>query len=173
MALLKVLLWPDPTLRLVSDPVPFEWVKSEEFQQLVKDMTETLLHYRGVGLSAIQVGVQDQLFVMRTRQGVQAFVNPRIIERDGEPTQMEEGCLSIPGYTQQVYRFPNVIVEAMDFATGEPRNWDLEGIEAQCAQHELEHLEGRLFSDNWGRVTKDIVRRKIAKARRLDPRYKE
>jgi peptide deformylase len=173
MARLPLLLYPNARLREVSEPVDPDMARSEAFQSFLKDLGETLTWYRGVGISAIQTGNADRVFSMRTKTGgVQHFVNPEIDSYDGDYVALDEGCLSIPGWTQQVLRRTGVIVSALDIESGERKLWDLDGIEAQCAQHEMDHLDGKMFSDGWGPVKKDIVRRKIKKALRHNPLFK-
>ncbi len=167
MAIEKLVLWPNQLLKLVSEDVDPEWVKSDDAKTLVKNMSDTLMHFGGVGLSAIQIAYQARLFVMRTKEGdkwvIKPFFNPVLVSTDGELAEVDEGCLSMPGVVEKVKRFPNVVLKALDPETGEERSWDFEGIEAQCAQHELEHLDGKTLGDNWGAVKRDIVKRKIRK----------
>lgn len=174
MAILKLLLWPNPELKQVSEEVDLEWARTDQFKELLADMGETMLALGGVGISAVQVGVFDRVFVMRDKKGgTQAFINPVITQTDGELEEKDEGCLSIPGIVEKVKRYPNVIVEALDPETGERKHWDLGGIEAQCAQHEIEHLDGKLFADKFGAVKRDIVKRKIKKFVKLRRRWQE
>lgn len=172
MARLNLLLWPNPRLREKSEHLTFDWVKQEGFRERLKSLHETLLHFRGVGLAAIQVGWAVRLFAMRTPKAVQTFVNPEIASTDGELVEMEEGCLSVPGVFEQVRRYPNVVLVANDLETWERKSWDLEGVEAQCAQHEIEHLDGVMqIVDNAGLVKRDIIKRKIQKQLRLNPLF--
>lgn len=170
MARLPLLLYPNPRLREVSEPLTWDWTKQEGFQERLKDLKETLVWYRGVGMSAIQAGWPVRLFVMRTAKEIQTFVNPRILETDGDLTEMDEGCLSVPGVVERVMRYPSVIIESMDMDTGMFDRWDLEGIEAQCAQHEIDHLDGKMFTDGYGGVKRDIAKRKIKKFLREESR---
>ncbi len=175
MSVLKLVLWPNPALKEESVAVDPEYMKSDEFQELLKDMTDTLLHFGGVGLSAVQVGVPLRLFIMRTKPGKEwvptPFVNPVILSTDGEAIEVDEGCLSMPGVIEKVKRFPNVIVSAVVPESGETKSYDLEGIEAQCAQHESEHMDGKTIGDGWGPVKRDIVKRKIRKNLKAFNRY--
>lgn len=170
---LKILLWPNPLLSKVSLPVDVDWVKHDDFKELVGNMTETLIAYNGLGLAAVQIGMLDRLFLMRTREGVQAFVNPVVKEFVDEASMVEESCLSLPGVVEHAVRYPQVILEAYDFKSGETKLWDFYGISAQCVQHEMDHLDGRMLTDRVGPVKRDIIRRKIRKAVKFDPRYKE
>jgi peptide deformylase len=173
MARLPLLLYPNVKLREVSEPVALDMARSEAFKTFLRDLGETLVWYRGVGISAIQTGNADRVFSMRTKTGVQHFVNPEIDSYDGDYVELDEGCLSIPGWSEKVSRRTGVIVSALDIESGERKLWDLDGIEAQCAQHEMDHLDGKMFSDGWGPVKKDIVRRKIKKALRHNPIFQE
>jgi len=177
MSVQKLVLWPNPLLKLVSEEVDPEWILSDDAKRLVKDLSDTLMHFGGVGLSAIQVAYQARLFVMRTKEGdkwvVKPFFNPELVATDGELAEVEEGCLSLPGIVEKVKRYPNVVISALDPSgiVVERRSYDLEGIEAQCAQHELEHLDGKTMGDDWGPVKRDIVKRKIRKTMRAFNRY--
>ncbi len=169
MAIEKLVLWPNSLLKLVSEEVDPEWILSDDAKTLVKNMSDTLMHFGGVGLSAIQVAYQARLFVMRTKEGdkwvIKPFFNPELVSTDGELAEVEEGCLSMPGVVEKVKRYPNVVISALDPSglVVERKQYDLEGIEAQCAQHELEHLDGKTLGDNWGAMKRDIVKRKIRK----------
>ncbi len=173
---LPLLLYPNRFLREVSTEVDPEYAKSVEFKLLLDSLRETLIWFHGVGISAVQTGFAERVFVMRLSSGgYQSFVNPVLEEVDG-PTgvePMQEGCLSVPGVVETVLRYPNVIVSALDIESGERKRYDLEGIEAQCAQHEMEHLNGKMFTDDYGPVKRDIVKRKVKKAVRHDPLFKE
>jgi peptide deformylase len=173
MAKLPLLLYPNLRLREVSELVHPDMAQTEAFKAFLKDLGDTLTWYRGIGISAIQTGNADRVFSMKTKAGIQHFVNPLIEETDGELVEVDEGCLSIPGWVERVKRFPNVIVSCMDIETLERKRFDLEGIEAQCAQHEMDHLDGKLFADSWGPVKRDIVKRKVKKALRQNPIFKE
>jgi peptide deformylase len=173
MAKLPLLLYPNLKLRQRSAQVDPALVPTEAFKKFLSDLAETLTWYRGIGISAIQCGVPDAVFLMRNTKGeILQFVNPVVEDRDGEKVEMEEGCLSIPGFTEKVKRYPNVVVSCLNLEDGGRRVYDLEGIEAQCAQHEMEHLAGAMFSDGYGVAKRDLVKRKIQKALRHDPRFK-
>lgn len=182
MAVLPLIYYPSQKLRQVSaevDPIEARMDHSD----IIRNLAESMVHYRGLGLSAIQVGVPQRIFVMAVNKqsskncnivksldyfDILVLVNPVIVETVDEPVEMEEGCLSLPGIVEVVKRYNQVIVEGDDITSVEMgrRRWDLEGVEAQCAQHEIEHLDGKLMGDDWGRVKRDIVKRKIQKALR-------
>ena len=140
-----VLTWPSNKLHERSGIVPIDEVGTLEFHQLVKDLIDTMKSHRGVGLSAIQIGVPKRVFVMQvsptsSTQGlghadVRVFVNPTIVEMTGDLIEMDEGCLSLPGVYEKVLRFDQVHVLAYDFFhPSKEALWDLYGIEAQCAR---------------------------------------
>jgi peptide deformylase len=167
----KILIWPNDTLRNKSEHVTAEFCKSPEFTELVTDLKETLDHYHGVGLSAIQIGVPKRVFVMRTGGDIEVFVNPIVMHAELEPVLMDEGCLSLPGVYEKVLRSPQIILTATDPETWEGALWDLEGVEAQCAQHEIEHFDGVTMADKMGVTKRQIARRTIEKTMLRDPAY--
>ena len=171
---LPLLLYPNETLAYTSDEVEVEWARSQEFGALLDSMVETMVWFRGVGLSAIQVGVPERVFVMRTKKEVLKIVNP-VIEsfQDSEPVEVEEGCLSVPGVYERVLRYPEVELSCLDVVSGERKHYLMEGVEAQCVQHEMEHLDGKMYTDGYGPVKRDIVRRKVQKQIRLNPLFQE
>lgn len=171
MSLKRILIWPHDLLRTKSEQVTKEFTESPEFKTLVDDMRETLEHYHGVGLSAIQVGIPHRLFVMRTGGGIDVFVNPYVMHEELEPILMDEGCLSLPGVYEKTLRSPQVIVAATNPDSWGEELWDFEGIEAQCAQHEIEHFDGITMADRMGVVKRRIARRTIEKAILRDPAY--
>jgi len=172
MARLPLLLWPNLLLRDKSQHLTFEDVKSDWFKERLERLHETLIHYRGVGLSAVQVKWPVRMFAMRTTDSVQTFVNPEIVSVDGDAEMKTEGCLSLPGIFNEVARYPNVVIVANDMETWERKSFDLEGLEAQCAQHEIEHMDGLMaMVDNIGPVKRDILKRKIRKQLRINPLY--
>ena len=166
----KILIWPSDTLRNKSEHVTFEYAASPEFEALVVDLKETLEHYHGVGLSAIQIGVPKRVFVMKTEGGVEVFVNPVVMTAEA-PVLMDEGCLSLPGVYEKVLRSPQIILTGTEPGSWEQRLWDLEGVEAQCAQHEIEHFDGITMADKMGVTKRKIARRTIKKTMLRDPAY--
>ena len=161
MALLNILHFPDPRLRTVAKPV-------EEFddnlRQLVSDMFETMYEAPGIGLAATQVDRHIRLLVMdvsEERNQPRCLINPRIIDADGEE-EMDEGCLSVPGYYEKVRRADHIRVRAQD-EHGETHEFEASGIEAVCIQHEMDHLEGKLFVDYLSTLKRDRIRKKLLK----------
>lgn len=171
MAAKKILIWPNNRLFDVSKEVEYADINTEAFKELVKDLKDTLGHYHGVGLSAIQIGVPLGVFVMQTETGIQEFVNPYVMDFIGEKAPVKEGCLSIPGVYEDIERYPEVIISSLNTEDGSERLWSLEGIEAQCAQHEIEHFEGKTLMDRFGQAKRMMLKKAIKKALIYDPAY--
>lgn len=169
MAIRRVLIWPDQALKAKSVEVADGVLESDYGKQLVSDMFETMYAFRGVGLAAIQVGVPLRLFVMDAYSGQDGrtkhvFVNPALEETFGDPVEVKEGCLSLPGVVERRKRYREVIVST---GPADARvRFQLDDLEAQCAQHEIEHLDGMTLADGAGTTKRDIIRRKIAKTLR-------
>ena len=160
MAVLKVLRYGDPALRRRATPVG---EVTAAVRATIADMTETMYDEVGIGLAAPQVGVSLRLIVVADEEGrgVQALLNPAIVDRGGEATG-EEGCLSIPGVFAPVTRAAWVTVEAQD-VNGRPLAIRATGLRARVLQHEIDHLDGVLFIDRVDPVTRDRIKRKIKK----------
>ena len=168
MAILPILTAPDPRLKVRSAPV--ERVDAE-LRRLMDDMLETMYDAPGIGLAAVQVGVPKQVIVMDiAREGETAeprcFVNPRIVAASEEMRIAEEGCLSLPEQFADVERPARVTVEYLDY-DGAAKTLDADGLLAVCLQHEMDHLTGVLFVDHISKIKRDIILRKLIKARRL------
>jgi len=165
MTRLTILEYPDPRLR--TKALPVEAVDAE-LRDLIDDMLETMYAARGVGLAATQVNVHRRLLVAdvsEDRNEPRVFVNPEILSREGRETT-QEGCLSVPGYYDDVERAARIRVRAQD-RDGKPFEVDLDGLLAVCVQHEIDHLDGRLFVDYLSEMKRQRVRKKIEKERRL------
>ena len=164
MALLNILHFPDPRLRTVAKAVvEFD----ENLRQLVSDMFETMYEAPGIGLAATQVDRHIRLLVMDVSDGrnqPQCLINPRIVSFDGD-AEMDEGCLSVPGYYEKVRRADRIRVRAQD-EFGERREFAAEGLEAVCIQHEMDHLEGKLFVDYLSALKRNRIRSKLIKAQK-------
>jgi peptide deformylase len=160
MAVLKVLRYGDPALRRRAAPVG---EVTPEVRATIADMTETMYDEVGIGLAAPQVGIALRLIVVADEEGrgVQALLNPAIVDRGGEATG-EEGCLSIPGVFAPVTRSAWVKIEAQD-VNGRPLALRASGLRARVLQHEIDHLDGVLFIDRIDPVTRDRIKRKIKK----------
>jgi peptide deformylase len=165
MAKLTILEYPDPRLRTRAVPVA---AVDDSIRTLIDDMLETMYEAPGVGLAATQVNVHKRVLVADvTREQNQplAFVNPEIIEREGK-TEAEEGCLSVPGIFDKLNtRSERVVVRALD-RDGKPFELEADGLLAVCIQHEMDHLEGKLFVDYLSELKRSRIRKKLEKERR-------
>ena len=164
MALLNILHFPDPKLRTVAKPV-------EEFddslRQFVDDMFETMYEAVGIGLAATQVDRHIRLLVIdvsENRDSPRCFINPVIMNADGEE-EMDEGCLSVPGFYETVSRAEHIRVRAQD-KHGEFFELEADGLEAVCIQHEMDHLEGKLFVDYISTLKRNRIRTKLIKQKK-------
>lgn len=169
MALLPILEFPDARLRTVAVPVDAERVAEPAFQQLLDDMFETMYAAPGIGLAASQVDVHQRFMVIDVSEHndtPRVFINPEIVERDGEQVY-QEGCLSVPGIFADVTRASEITVRALD-RQGQPFELKADGVLAVCVQHEMDHLAGKLFVDYLSPLKREMVRKKLAKQRRLD-----
>ena len=168
MALLPILEFPDPRLRTKAVPVDPAKLAEPAFQRLLDDMFETMYDAPGIGLAASQVDVHQTFMVIdvtedKTRPLV--FINPVITARDGDQVY-QEGCLSVPGIFADVTRSNQITVQALD-RNGQPFELEADGLLAVCVQHEMDHLIGKLFVDYLSPLKREMVRKKLAKQRRL------
>ncbi|MFO1371121.1 MAG: peptide deformylase [Candidatus Competibacteraceae bacterium] len=166
MARLTILRFPDSRLRKSASPVE---AVDDKIRTLVGDMLETMYEAPGIGLAATQVNVQKRVVVMDVSEDKKqplVFINPTILEREGE-SEAEEGCLSVPGFYDTVKRAARVRVSALD-CDGEPFELDTGGLLAVCIQHELDHLDGKLFVDYLSALKRDRIRKKLEKQARLE-----
>ena len=167
MALLPILEFPDPRLRTVAAPVDLSHVASPEFQQLLDDMFETMYAAPGIGLAASQVDVHQRFMVIDVSEEKDrplVFINPEITERTGEQV-CQEGCLSVPGIFADVTRADTITVKAIG-RDGQPFEMQVDDLLAVCVQHEMDHLLGKLFVDYLSPLKREMVRKKLAKAKR-------
>lgn len=165
MAILDVLQFPDERLRTVAKPIS---EVNSEVKQLVADMFETMRDEKGIGLAATQVDHHVRLVVMdvsEEQNEPRVFINPEIVKKEGS-TISEEGCLSVPGNYAKVDRAEKVTVKALD-GEGQPFELEAEGLLAICIQHELDHLEGKLFVDYLSPLKRQRIRKKLEKEARL------
>ncbi len=164
MALMPILEFPDSRLRTRAVPVTqFD----RQLSKLIDDMLETMYAAPGIGLAATQVNVHRCLLVIDvsdTRDQPHVFINPQILQRDGVEVT-EEGCLSVPQVFEEVQRAARVRVRAQD-RKGTTFERDLDGLLAVCLQHEMDHLDGKLFVDYLSSLKRDRIRRKLEKERR-------
>jgi peptide deformylase len=167
MAQLTILHFPDSRLRKKAVPVD---TVDDGIRTLIDDMFETMYAAPGIGLAATQVNVQKRVIVMdisETRDQPLALINPTILERQGEE-EMEEGCLSVPGFQETVRRADTIRLTALD-QRGEPFEITTDGLLAVCIQHEMDHLEGKLFVDYLSPLKRNRIRKKLEKQGRIEP----
>jgi peptide deformylase len=165
MTRLTILEYPDPRLRTRAVPVD---AMDAPLRELIDDMFETMYEAKGIGLAATQVDVHRRLLVADVSEAhdePRVFINPEILSRDGTEIS-QEGCLSVPGYYDDVERAERIRVRAMD-QNGKIFESDLDGLIAICVQHEIDHLDGKLFVDYLSEMKRQRVRKKIEKDRKL------
>jgi len=164
MAKLTILEFPDPRLR--KKAVPVEAVDAP-LRALIDDMFETMYAAPGIGLAATQIDVHRRLLVADVssdKDDPHVFINPEVLEKDGV-TVTEEGCLSVPGYYEEVERAEHIKVRYLD-RDGAEHEEEFEGLLAVCVQHEIDHLDGKLFVDYLSEAKRQRIRKKLEKERR-------
>lgn len=169
MAVLEIVLFPDPRLR---EPCVEVTSVDDRIRKIFDDMSETMYAAPGIGLAASQVGVRERLIVVDVgedeEEGTEArlykIANPEIVGEDGK-TEYEEGCLSIPGIKETVRRSERIVVEGLD-ENGKEIEIEATGLLAICLQHEIDHLNGVLFIDHLSRVKREMILSRLAKRKR-------
>ncbi len=165
MAILNILEFPDPRLRTIAKAV--ERV-DDDLRQLIDDMFETMYDAPGIGLAASQVNVHRRLVVMdlaEDKSEPRVFINPEFEYLTDEVDQYQEGCLSVPGFYENVDRPQKVKINALD-RDGQPFELIAEGLLAVCIQHECDHLNGKLFVDYLSTLKRDRIKKKLEKQHR-------
>tara|TARA_Y100000589_G_C27059057_1_gene590552 strand:+ start:311 stop:925 length:615 start_codon:yes stop_codon:yes gene_type:complete len=181
MAVRKIRIWPDPALSEVAKPVE---TVDDEIRTLIDDMFETMYEANGVGLAATQIAVPHRVLVIDLDpskdaaehpevqaeldaflfKGAQEFINPEIVAREGSIV-WDEGCLSVPGYTDKVKRAEKIEIEALD-RNGQKFRLEAVGLYAVALQHEIDHLDGKVFVQYLSRLKRDSVKRKMNKMKK-------
>ncbi len=167
MATLKILEYPNPRLRTKARPVD---EVDDDLRQLADDMLETMYAAPGIGLAATQVDVHIRMLVTDVTEDQtepRILINPEILEKEGAELS-EEGCLSVPGIYEQVERARCIRVRARN-RDGEEFEMEAEGLLAVCIQHEIDHLEGKLFVDYLSELKRQRIRKKLERNRKLKP----
>jgi len=165
MALLHILEYPDPRLKKVAAPVT---AFGPETEKLVRDMADTMYAAPGVGLAATQVDVHKRVIVIDisdSRDDLRVFINPELVATEGE-AECEEGCLSVPGYYDKVTRAATITVRAKD-ARGETFELTTDGLLAVCIQHEMDHLEGKVFVEKLSALKRARLLARLRKKQKL------
>ncbi len=163
MALLNILHFPDPRLHLKASPV----VKiDDEIKQLVLDMAETMYEFEGIGLAATQINVQKRIFIMDLGKNDEpknllVFINPEILQKSGEVIG-SEGCLSVPGVYEEVLRAEVIKIKYLDINSKE-HIVSCDGLISVCIQHEIDHLDGRVFVDYLSSLKQNFIKKKMKK----------
>lgn len=164
MPLLPILQYPDPRLHTVASPVIRV---DDKIRRLLKDMADTMYAAPGVGLAATQVDVHRRVIIVdisETHDQLKVFINPEIVSRSGA-SDCAEGCLSVPGIFEKVQRAERIKVRALD-AQGRPFELDAEALLAVCIQHEMDHLEGKVFVEYLSRLKQQRILSKLRKQQR-------
>ena len=164
MAILDILIYPDPRLRQIADPVT---TFDGSLQSLVKDMLDTMYAASGIGLAATQVNIRKQIIIIDVspdQSDTQIFINPTITASDGD-SETEEGCLSLPGIYASVHRHEHIRVQAMS-VEGQSFEREANGLLALCIQHEMDHLKGKVFVDYLSRLKQERIRKRLKKEQR-------
>lgn len=165
MALLPILRYPDPRLHKKAAPVA---EVNDSIRKLVADMAETMYEAPGIGLAATQVDVHRRVVVIdvtEDKSALLALINPEILERSGEQV-CEEGCLSVPGIYEKVARAEKIRFRALD-RDGQPFEMEAEGLLAVCVQHEIDHLDGKVFVEYLSLLKQGRIKAKLAKKARI------
>ena len=168
MSLLSILRYPDPRLQRVARPVA---AVDERIRRLVDDMLETMYAADGVGLAATQVDVHERVIVLDTseqRDRPRVLINPELVALSQEMAVNEEGCLSVPQTYDKVQRHARVTVRALD-RDGQTYQFDAEGLESVCVQHEMDHLVGKVFVEYLSALKRDRIRTRMLKKAREEP----
>lgn len=164
----SIVMWPDPLLKMKSEEVKFDEPGtiglSIIWSDLYRDLHETMSYHNGLGISAIQVGKPVRMLVVRDADGGRPWCNPRITWRSATTEMMGEGCLSLPGFYENVKRHTAVKVAGFGIF-GEPKECFVEGREAQVFQHEIEHLDGKMFVEKLPPGAKDRLRSRLRRGR--------
>ena len=164
MAILNILHFPDPRLRTRAVPVT---VVDEQIRRLADDMLETMYDAPGIGLAATQVNVHQRVVVIDVSEEKNqplVLINPEILVKEGME-EMDEGCLSVPGVYETVERAEKVRIRALN-RDGESFELDADGLLAVCIQHEIDHLDGKLFVDYLSSLKRERIKKKLEKQRR-------
>ncbi|NBT77819.1 MAG: peptide deformylase [Betaproteobacteria bacterium] len=165
MALLTILKYPDPRLHTVAKPVA---IVDDRVRSIVRQLADTMYEAPGIGLAATQCDIHERIVVVdvsETMNELRVFINPEIVQASLDSKRWEEGCLSVPGIFDEVERPDRVTVRALD-EFGQPFTVEADGLLAVCLQHEMDHLNGRVFVQHLSRLKQTRIRGKLLKAER-------
>ena len=164
MAILNILHFPDDRLRTIAKPVE---TVTDKHRTLISDMLETMYDAPGIGLAATQINVHERILVVDISEDKSqpiVLINPEILEKEGDQ-EYDEGCLSVPGIYETLHRAEKIRVKALN-KEGETFEMGAEGLLAVCIQHEMDHLQGKLFVDYLSQLKKQRIRKKLEKQQR-------
>lgn len=170
MSKLTILEFPDKRLRTIATPVE---TVDDEIRQIIDDMFETMYDAPGIGLAATQVDIHKQIVVIDVSEDKNeplVFINPRVEVLDGDPESMQEGCLSVPGFYEEVTRTAHVKIQAVD-RNGDDFEMEATGLLAVCIQHELDHLNGKLFVDYLSPLKRNRIKSKLEKEHKRQAKH--
>lgn len=170
MAILEILEYPDKRLRTIAKPVT---EVTDNLRKVIDDMFETMYEAPGIGLAATQVNVHLRIVTMDLSEDKNeplVFINPEVTVLDGELESMQEGCLSVPGFYEDVTRVEHCLVKALD-RNGKPFELEARGLLAVCIQHEIDHLEGKLMVDYLSPLKRNRIKSKLEKQHKLEARH--
>lgn len=166
MALLPILEFPDQRLRTIASPVA---EVTDDTRRIVKDMFETMYDAPGIGLAATQVNIHQRIITIDISEDSNeplVLINPTFDILDNDEDKMQEGCLSVPGYYEEIQRPKHIAVSALD-ENGNQVNFEATDLLAVCIQHEIDHLEGKLFVDYLSKLKRNRIKTKLEKAHKL------
>ena len=166
MAILEILEFPDSRLRTKAAEVT---EVTDKTRRIIEDMFDTMYDAPGIGLAATQVDVHQQIIVIDVSEDKSeplVFINPKITVLEGELEKMQEGCLSVPGFYEDLDRIEHCQIDAIG-KDGKPFTMEATGLLAVCIQHEMDHLDGKLFVDYLSNTKRDRIRKKLEKQHRL------
>ncbi len=170
MAILEILEYPDKRLRTIAKPVT---EVTDKIRKILDDMFETMYEAPGIGLAATQVDVHLRIVTMDLSEDKDeplVLINPEVTVLDGELESMQEGCLSVPGFYEDVARVEHCLVKALD-RDGKEFELEAHGLLAVCIQHELDHLEGKLMVDYLSPLKRNRIKSKLEKQHKIDARH--
>jgi len=169
MAILEILEYPDKRLRTIAKPVT---EVTDNIRKVIDDMFETMYEAPGIGLAATQVNVHQRIVTMdlsEDKDEPMVFINPEVTVLEGELESMQEGCLSVPGFYEDVTRVEHCLVKALD-RDGKEFELEARGLLAVCIQHELDHLEGKLMVDYLSPLKRNRIKSKLEKQHKIEAR---
>ena len=155
----RILTYPNPILRQKAESIE---TVDDNVRHLIETMTDAMYMDDGVGLAATQIGITKRLIVFDAGEGLQALINPEIIETGNESQAMEEGCLSLPGIRMEITRPTHVVIKGLD-EQGNPVLMDAEGLKARILQHEIDHLDGVLIVDRASSIQRSLFKSRLKK----------